>query len=275
MIHYSSQSIKVFQSVLYQTNSTVIETENLILVVDPNWLPNEIEEIKNYIKAKQNNKPIYLLFTHSDYDHIIGYKAIENVITIASVDFANNERKDEIIEQIRSFDDQYYIKRNYKIEYPKIDHIIFEDGQKLMLGDTTITFYKANGHTEDGLFAVIEPLGLFIAGDYLSDVEFPFIFTNSYDYEKTLLKINDILKKHKVELLIPGHGNVGKGVNEILKRQNDSLNYILKLREQLKNNKPIDNLIQDYSFPRFLKKMHQENVDIIKKELENNEYKIK
>jgi len=267
MIHYSEQSIKVFQSALYQTNSAVIETEDLMLVVDPNWLPNEIAEIKNHIKATQDNRPIYLFFTHSDYDHIIGYKAIENVITIASIEFDNNERKDEIIEQIRSFDDQYYIKRCYQIEYPKIDYIIFEDGQKLMLGDTTITFYKANGHTEDGLFAVVEPLGIIIAGDYLSDIEFPFILSNSSDYDKTLLKINDILKNHNVELLIPGHGNVGKGVNEILRRQNDSLNYIHKLRELLKNNQPIDNLIKDYSFPRFLKKLHQENAEIIRKEL--------
>ena len=39
MLHFKNRSITVFQSALYKTTSAVIETKDLVLVTDPNWLP--------------------------------------------------------------------------------------------------------------------------------------------------------------------------------------------------------------------------------------------
>lgn len=38
-IIYRDPNVTVFQSVLFQTNTTVVQTNDLVLVVDPGWLP--------------------------------------------------------------------------------------------------------------------------------------------------------------------------------------------------------------------------------------------
>lgn len=99
--------IHLFQSPLFQTNAAIIETEDLLLVVDPNWLPAEVENIRRQVENIRRNRPVFLLFTHSDYDHIIACKAFENVTTIASAAFVQNKDKNKVLKQIRQFDDIY------------------------------------------------------------------------------------------------------------------------------------------------------------------------
>jgi hypothetical protein len=41
--------------------------------------------------------------------------------------------------------------RKLQITIPKLDIVIHEDGHELKLGDTTLTFFLALGHTADGL----------------------------------------------------------------------------------------------------------------------------
>lgn len=63
-----------------------------------------------------------------------------------------------------------------------------KDGEQLKIGSTTLNFYEAKGHTDVGIFTIIEPLGVWIAGDYFSNIEFPFIYSSSKDYIQTLEK---------------------------------------------------------------------------------------
>ncbi|MFP3471172.1 hypothetical protein R0J90_14115, partial [Micrococcus sp. SIMBA_144] len=103
-----------------------------------------------------------------------------------------------------------------------VDHVISRDGETLDLGSLTLTFYKAPGHTHDGLFTIVEPLGIFLSGDYLSDVEFPFIFSSYRDYKKTLEKTESILRDHTVHVHVPGHGTVTEDHAEVARRIEES-----------------------------------------------------
>jgi hydroxyacylglutathione hydrolase len=270
MIQYKRNDIKVFQSALFQTTSAVIATEDLVLVVDPTWLPHEVEEIRDYVVSIRNGRPLYILFTHSDYDHILGHKAFPDAITIGSKELNDSEDKQRIVEQIKAFDDEYYLTRDYEIVYPEIHHIVDQDAQVLQIGETVITFYKAPGHTEDGIFAIVEPVGVFIAGDYLSNIEFPYIYHDSKAYENTLRKVDYILKHHSIRLLIPGHGQITEDLQEIKRRQEESLSYIRDLRAAIhnQNQSEVDELISGCLFPRFMKKAHTENQIIMSKEVE-------
>lgn len=262
-------NVTVFQSELYKTNSTVIETNDCILVIDPTWLPSEVEAIQDYVYSIKRKKPVYLIFTHSDYDHILGYGAFPNAVTIGSEDMNNRSDKANIIEQIIKFDHEYYLDRTYPIEYPKLQIIVKHDGESLVIGDTTLTFYHANGHTNDGIFMIVEPLGVFIMGDYCSDVEFPYIYSSSEDYEETLAKIDSIVNKHVLSLIIPGHGTVTKSVEELLNRKKQSLQYIQQLRDSIVKNNLEDSftILESYLYPKAMKKCHQNNIDLIKSEL--------
>ena len=186
MIIFSENNITVFQSAIFKMNSTVVVTKDLVLIVDPGYLPNEINEIQQFVETVKQDKPIFLFFTHSDFDHIVGNGAFPNANKIASRQFVNSSMKNKQLKDIISFDDDLYIDREYKIEYPIINYIIQADGQEFQIRDTKITFYQAFGHTNDGLFAVIENDNLLIAGDYLSDIEFPFVYHSFSEYEKTL-----------------------------------------------------------------------------------------
>jgi len=271
MIVWQDQYTTLFKSALYETISSVVMTEDCILVADPCWLPHEVEEIQQYVEKKRTNRPLYLLFTHSDYDHIIGYKAFPDAIVIASEVLSNksNAEKENIVEKIIEFDDEYYITRNYEVQYPKVNIPIVEEKMVLTIGQTKLTFFQAPGHTNDGIFTIIEPLGVFLAGDYFSDIEFPFIYDDSLQYEKTIEKMDNILENYRIRLLVTGHGNATSDVVEMKERQRDSLDYIQKLRKYVIKDDlaGLEQIIEGCKFPRNLKKCHEQNILQMQKEL--------
>jgi hydroxyacylglutathione hydrolase len=140
MIAYKTKNLTVFQSALYHTTSTIVETDDCVMVVDPNWLPQEVDAIRHYVEQIRKGRPLYLMFTHSDWDHIIGYSAFPNATVIASESFANCVEKEVIIQQINEFDDRYYISRDYEITFPYVDIVIKQDGQLVTVGGTQLTF---------------------------------------------------------------------------------------------------------------------------------------
>jgi len=270
MILWKDETITLFRSSLYETISSVIMTDDCIIVVDPCWLPHEIDEIKRYVAGVRQNRPLYLLFTHSDFDHIIGYGAFPEAKVIASQTFdcKPNQEKERIIEEIKSFDDEYYVTRDYHISYPEVDFPIKGDEQSMQIGKTKLTFYQATGHNDDGLFTIIEPFGIFIAGDYFSDVEFPYIYFNSKEYEKTISKLDAILTRFNIQLLVTGHGNPTRIHSEMKNRQQLSLDYIEKMRGFVKGNDETGSmqLIEGCKFPRNMKKFHKQNYSLFEKE---------
>lgn len=270
LIQYKTEPVTVFQSALYQTTSTVVETSDLLLVVDPTWLPHEVKEIRHYVDKIARGRPLYLMFTHSDFDHIIGYGAFPEAVTIGSKEMDEHPEKEQCLEMITQFDHKYYLSRGYPIQFPHLDFVVGDDGEELKVGQTKITFYKAPGHTCDGLFAVVDPLGLLIAGDYLSNVEFPFIFHSSEAYEDTLHKVSTILDTHKVQIMVPGHGQTTSSLAEIKHRQQVGLNYISTLRKAVIENKQdvIDAVIDGYPYHKGVERNHRQNQNLIKKELQ-------
>jgi glyoxylase-like metal-dependent hydrolase (beta-lactamase superfamily II) len=273
MIIWQNNNVTLFQSHLYLTVSAVIQTKDLVVVVDPAWLPHEVEEIRNYTYKILKGRPLYILFTHSDYDHIIGYKAFPGAIAIASEAFKtkSEEGKLAIVEQIKAFDDEYYIVRDYEITFPAVDVCAAKDGDAFNLRSTRLVFYPAPGHNDDGLFTVIEPLGLLIAGDYFSNVEFPYIYFDSALYEQSVLKLDDIMALHDIRMLITGHGDFTDQRAEMKRRQSDALQYIRAMRsyilagDQLR----IDELIANCRFPINMRKFHKNNQLLIQRELES------
>ncbi|BFH64751.1 MBL fold metallo-hydrolase [Paenibacillus azoreducens] len=274
MIQFSNDKITIFQSVLYQTTSTVIELDDLILVVDPNWLPSEIEEIKAHVDAVRGDKACYLLFTHGDYDHIIGYKAFPDAKTIGSAALASHPQKEHKLQLIRGFDARYYVKRDYPVEFPELDIVIEEDGQQITIGSTTLTFYLAPGHTPDGLFTVIDSAHVFVAGDYLSDFELPFIFHSARAYEETIRKAGQILQNHPVELLVPGHGQYTASREEMERRVNMAQSHLERLKQAVitGDEQSLERLRLEHGFAsESTDQCHQENISILQKEYLNQD----
>lgn len=269
-IIYRDPNITIFQSALFQTNSTVVKTEDSILVVDPAWLPEEVALIKKEVEEIRGERPVFLIFTHSDYDHIIGYKAFQADKVFMSKAMADNPKKEDAIEQVFDFDEKYYIERPYLIEYPQGDFLVYRDGVQYRQGQTKMTFYLTPGHTADSMMVIVWQLGLCIAGDYLSNIEFPFIYHSSVEYIKTLEKLPRIHDRNWFTRLIPGHGAPALSINDWLHRRTESLAYIYAVRESIATGVPFDDasLWSRYRFPRLQQKYHADNVALMTREYE-------
>ncbi len=269
MIQFQNEHITVYQSALYQTTCTVVETKDIVLVVDPNWLPHEIEEIEQHVTQIRGQRELYLLFTHGDFDHVIGYHAFPGAKVIGSKGIQEHPNKQQKVDMIHQFYNDYYIHQHYPIAFPEVDIVIEEDGQQLVLGDTTITFYLAPGHSQDGLFTVIEPLGAWIAGDYLSDFELPFIYDSAKAYEETLRKAERILEQYNVSVLVPGHGQSTQSQEEMKRRVQVSQSYLNRLIAAVvkEDKKEMAEMEKEMAFPsKFTKQCHAENITIITRE---------
>ncbi|CAH0122311.1 hypothetical protein PAE9249_04859 [Paenibacillus sp. CECT 9249] len=269
MIQYSNERITVFQSALFQTTSTVVNLDDGIFIVDPTWLPAEISEIKGHVKSIQGNKQCYLLFTHGDFDHIIGYNAFPGAITIGSAGLLNHPNKEGTVGEIKDFDAKYYIVRDYEIEFPQLDIVVKRDGQQVAIGSTNLTFYLAPGHTADGLFTIVDSMGIWLAGDYLSDIELPYIYHSAIAYEQTLKKAEKLMSAHDIKLFIPGHGRHTVDRSEMAERIAVSLDYLERLKQAVMNGdeSAIAKMESEHRFlSAFTKHCHQENVDIIRQE---------
>ncbi|WP_274309573.1 MBL fold metallo-hydrolase [Solibacillus daqui] len=255
MIQYQNEQLTVFQSALYQTTCAVIQTEKAIIITDPNWLPHEVEAIKAYVESRIGNRQLYVIFTHSDFDHIIAAGAFPQAIKIASEAFVNLADKEKVLNDIVDFDAQYYITRDYPITYPTIDIVIRQDGQQEVLGDVMCSFYLAPGHTEDGIFTIVEPLGIMLVGDYLSNVEFPLV-SNITEYETTLQKAKYLLEQFEVHALVSGHGQMTTDQLEMENRIEESQDYLTNLQQGVNQEHALE---ARYSYYRSLKALHEAN----------------
>ncbi len=269
MIQFKRSHITVFESALYRTTSSVVETPDLVLVVDPNWLPEEVATIRTYVNNIREQRPVFLLFTHSDYDHILGYGAFPDAKVIASQALAENPNASTVVEEIHQFDDEHYIERAYPLIYPKVDYVANADDWSLQVGATRLTGWMAPGHNQDGMFLLVEPGGVFLVGDYLCNVEFPFVYHSSSDYLATLDKAAQVMEDHRPSLLVPGHGDLTEDPGEMRKRLEDSRSYLLTLRHCVAEDRecPEDHFLKGYRFSRGLRGEHRKNVEFIRKEL--------
>ncbi|SFS60883.1 MBL fold metallo-hydrolase [Paenibacillus sp. BC26] len=271
MLTYQSEAISVFQSELYQTNCFVIETDDLVLIVDPNYLPSELAAIRKHVDAVKRDRPLYLFFTHSDFDHIVGYGSFTDCRIIAGTAFANHPDKAERVSVVERLDDEFYISRPYGIEFPRVDHVIELEGEKLVIGNTILTFSTAYGHNGDGLMCFIEPIGALVTGDYVSDIEFPFVFDTFAAYRSTLEKIVSYAWSVPNLVLLPSHGSVTSDQDEIMHRAEVSEQYLKLCEEQLELGEVSNRLesfmdVQDYRFKIGFRKRHEANLVLLANE---------
>ncbi len=267
---YTSPHLTVFESELFRTTSTCIVTDAYLLLVDPNWLPSEIKTIQAFAAAQSAGKEKHLLFTHSDYDHIIGYGAFPGFKTIASQRFVDNPKANEQLQQTIAWDDEHYIRRDYPLSYPTIQHAIAGDGQDLRIGPDDYRFYQAPGHNYDGLLTFNRSRGILIVGDYLSNIEFPYVYHSFAAYRATLNTLETIIASGEVQILITGHGDHTTNREEMERRICKDRAYLDGVETAVRSGQPFDfaKLMAGYDFPIVMGAFHEKNLLVAKREFE-------
>lgn len=258
----SSPNLTIFESELFRTTSTCVVTNDCLLLVDPNWLPSEVQTIRGFAEKHGEGKEKYLLFTHSDYDHIIGYGAFPDFQTIASQRFVDNPDADKQLQQTIAWDDEYYIRRNYALSYPAIDHPISGEGQGMRIGADEYIFYQAPGHNYDGLLTFNRSRGILIVGDYLSNIEFPYVYHSFAAYRTTLQALEAIIASGEVKVLITGHGDHTTEREEMERRIRKDRAYLDGVESSVRSGTVFDfeALMKGYGFPGVMGGFHGKNM---------------
>jgi len=214
----------VASSHVQKLQSVVVVTDELLVVVDPGYFADEVEHIQQFAKRfEDGQRQRYLVLTHSDFDHIVGAHAFPGytVLAASTWDEVNEQRA---IEQIQRFDSEFYADRPWSGAMRRVVIQQFvDDGDRL----GQLTFYHASGHTADGLVTVVNRVA--IVGDYLSAVEFPFIYTSYVAYQNTLSHIRDVLKADDIDCVVTQHGPSADTPAEIERRLTLSEDYILRI----------------------------------------------
>lgn len=271
-ISIEHQKLVVFESELMQTTCTLLLGERHLFLVDPNWLPTEVERIAAYVAEKQGDRSLYLYFTHSDYDHIIAYERFRTQAqVIVSKALLTNEEQLQQVREIEKFHDQYYLRAPWPITYPQTaDLIIQQPEERHELGGEIYRFYQAPGHNRDGLLCFHEATGTLIVGDYLCDVEFPFIYHSILAYQRTLEVLARLLQELPIQTLVAGHGGVTQDKAEMRARLENAQWYLDALIAYGREGKafPEAELWAKYPyFPQEQGQYHRANLQLAEREL--------
>lgn len=258
MLHLSFDHYSIFQSRWWQLNSVLCNYRLTTLIWDPAYDQLELDNLSEQANKLESDSR-YIIYTHGDYDHIPGGPGFKGYMKVGSVGMEERKDKNRIVQQIANLDHEFYVKRKTPVSFPTLDIKIPTASPCLLkLGNLEAHFFRAGGHTPDGLFTVLPELGLWVAGDYLSDIEFPFVEDKLEDYYETLTTARQIIKDYELKIMVPGHGNPAFTRAEVMSRIDSSERYLNSLTQA---NIPDWKTSWGTSpFHFFLDKMHQKNI---------------
>lgn len=214
-------NLYVRTSHIQKLQSVVFRAGDALYVVDPCYFPDEIAEIRELARNFEGDvAEKFVILTHSDFDHIAGVPDFSDypVLAASTWDPMNEQGA---IDQIERFDSEMYVDRGWLGKMPRVPiaHACQHGEQR-----GALTFYHAKGHTADGLVTIFEHTA--IVGDYLSGVEFPFVYTSYRDYLQTLSMFRDVFLAHGIEHVISQHGPAALTASEIRHRLDTSEDYL-------------------------------------------------
>jgi len=195
---------------MYVTNTYLVMGSQASAFVDTGW--NREEDIKarlDYIQEMGNPPIKAIIITHRHPDHTGGAPAIRQA-TGGPIVTAPAEK--EAIEA--------------NMEGARVDRVV-QDGETLALGDMTLEFIHAPGHTLGSLGVFIREKKALFTGDNVIGVGTSVIFPGEGDISLYLETMEKFLR-YAPETIYPGHGPV---VNDPRAKLRELINH-RKEREQ-------------------------------------------
>jgi len=206
----------------FSFNLSVMKTPKRLFIIDTYMGADTIGEVINYCNEVKKGKQLYIINTHSHFDHIWGNSAFKDSEIIAHNICYNIIKQDgqKILNEIKKENPQW-IKGEIEIILPNLifnDEIIFNDG------DSKISIKYLPGHSEDSSVIMIEPEKILIAGDMVED-PFPLLEAENIEIYIKNLKYLEELNFTRV---IPSHGK--RQDSSLIK---DNIYYIQRLKEHV------------------------------------------
>jgi glyoxylase-like metal-dependent hydrolase (beta-lactamase superfamily II) len=193
----------VVTSGFWQTNAIALRSGEEAVLIDSPYLPAELEALPALL-AGAGFEPDGLLATHADFDHLLGRMAFPGMtLGLAESSVERMHRSPgEAQRALRQYDDEFYVTRAAPLALGQVQALPVPG--HVELGDRELELHPAEGHTTDGMALLDRKQGLLIVGDYLSDVEIPWLHGSLADYRATLARLAPLVED--ATTVVPGHG---------------------------------------------------------------------
>ena len=169
------------------------------MLVDPGISAPEIAAIADDVAAR-GLAVRGLLITHADWDHVCGISAFPGVPAIMSRGAAERIASGQAAEEVVRHGAEEGLSWDGA---PRAD-LVFDPGEALQVGPFTVETMALPGHTACGAGYRVRELELLVVGDYLSVIEFPFVYVSTAAYRATLAALLTELERDPVELVHTG-----------------------------------------------------------------------
>jgi glyoxylase-like metal-dependent hydrolase (beta-lactamase superfamily II) len=195
----------VVTSGFWQTNAIALRAGDEAVLIDSPYLPDELDALPSLL-AGAGFEPDGLLATHADFDHLLGRLAFPGMtlgLGESSVEYL--QRSPGAPQRaLRRYDDRFYVTRPAPLALGQVQALPVPG--HVELGDRELELHPAEGHTPDGMALFDRAQGILVVGDYLSDVEIPWISEGGSlaDYRATLARLAPLVEE--ATTVVPGHG---------------------------------------------------------------------
>lgn len=221
-----ADNVYFFQSEVYaQVTAGAVIGPNWAVVIDTLAIPEESQQISNFIEQELGIPTRYIINTHSHADHSWGNSFFPGATVIAHslcrqhLEGAGRLAMDEARKTNLSF-------RNVKMVLPQIT---FDEGQLVLrVGKKTLTLFPMPGHSPDNIAVLVDEDRVLFAGD--AAMSLPYIVDGNIDDLTTSLKK---IGRMGLENVIQGHGDIVLR-GEIDNFVKDNLNYLSNLRKAVR-----------------------------------------
>ena len=218
-----------YESALWETTALALHAGGEAVLVDPCISAAEIAAIAADVAARGLTVR-GLLITHGDWDHVCGISAFPGVPAIMSREAAARIASGQAAEEVVRHGTEEGLSWDGA---PRAD-LVFDPGEALNVGPFTVETMALPGHTRCGAGYRVRDLGLLVVGDYLSVIEFPFVYVSTAAYRATLAALLDAIAQDPVEYVVPGHGRA-LATGEALQIAGEDLAYLHALKTAVRS----------------------------------------
>ena len=200
----------VVTSRFWQTTATAIRAPGggESFLIDSPYFPDELELLPMLLQQSGFPEPSGLLATHADWDHLLGRYAFPGLALGVGSSTGERLRAEPGAAQreLRDADADFYVVRPSPLALGSYQ--VLPVPGKMQIGDEEIELHPTGGHTVDGVAFLVRSASLLVCGDYVSDVEIPWISPGGGidDYRATLARLSALIEEG-CDAIIPGHGS--------------------------------------------------------------------
>jgi glyoxylase-like metal-dependent hydrolase (beta-lactamase superfamily II) len=210
-------------------NTGILHDAEHAALIDPALLPDEVEDIAAFCEGHQLDVETIVL-THHHWDHVLGAARFPGAHVVAHQAYVAQTalNLEQSRRSIGSFYEAEGVAHTVPFDPPMpdqtVDHIV-----GLMVGGFRVQLFHTPGHARDHLSVYDPEAACLWAGDFLSDLEIPFVSDRLDAFERTL----GIFAAMQVNLLVPGHGSLTRDPAEIRRRIEADCSYLSDLRARI------------------------------------------